>query len=90
MKPKKMTVREMDHVNRLIEVSSKIDRLDLTERERALAYFRYVEREATADLSGYAKLFDNLVRETHKVEILNRIKKCAIEVQKECRECLRK
>lgn len=88
MKPvKKMTVSEMDHVNALIDISTRIDRLELTERERALAYFRYLEREATADLSGYAQRFDELIREADRIEILRRIKACALAVRREARGC---
>lgn len=83
MKPiKRMTVTEMDHVNRLIDLSTKIDRLELTERERALAYFRYLERDEVSDLSGYAQRFDELIRSTQKLEVLRRIRECAIAVRR--------
>lgn len=86
MKPaKKMTIREMDHVNNLIDFSTRIDRLELTERERALAYFRYLKEDATSDLSGYADRFDELIRATQKIEVLKRIRDCALEVRRELR-----
>lgn len=84
MKPKKMTVREMDRVNNLIDHSTRIDRLNLSQRERALAYLRFiVERNASEDLKVYANRFDDLVRHAQKSETLIKIRECALAVRRE-------
>lgn len=78
---KRMSVAEMDRVNRLIDLVTKIDRLSLTERERALIYFRYMELEINANLAQYAAEFDRLVREAQSPSVLQRLRKYAIEVR---------
>lgn len=78
---KRMTVSEMDLVNTLISLTAVIDRLRLSERERALAYFRYKEREVDANLSLYANRFDALVRDANTPSALNRLKDCALQVR---------
>ena len=78
---KRMTVREMDRVNRLIDLTTKIDRLALTERERALIYFKYKELEVESNLTQYAAKFDELVRETQSPKLLDQIKGYALEIR---------
>lgn len=83
MKPsKKMSVREMDRVNDLIEFTSAISRLNLSESERALAYFRYVQENAPDDFRRYAHNFDELVRSAESVVALTRIRECALEARR--------
>lgn len=77
----RMSVAEMDLVNSLISLTLVIDRLGLSERERALAYFRYIERDVEADLSAYASRFDQLVKDAKSEVVLKRLKECAVEAR---------
>ena len=79
----KMSVKEMDRVNDLIDLSSKIDRLNLSKRERAFAYFRYMKQDANANLDEYAQKFDELVLKTQRLEVLKKIQDCALEIRRE-------
>lgn len=78
---KRMTVAEMDLVNNLITLTTVIDRLGLSERERALAYFKYMEHEVAIDLTPYALRFDRLVREAKTASVLKRLRECAVEAR---------
>ena len=79
----KMSVREMDRVNDLIDVAAKISRLNLSESERALAYFRYIQTNAPEDFRGYAHNFDELIRGAENIGTLTRIRECALAARRE-------
>ena len=78
---KRMRVAEMDRVNDLISLTANISRLNLSTRERALAYFRFMETEVDANLAPYAERFDALVRDADTASALRRLKACALEIR---------
>jgi hypothetical protein len=79
---RKMRVSEMDLVNTLISMTLQIEQLDLSERERALAYFDFIQRDVEADLAPYAAKFDDLLRDASSQETLKRLKESARRVRK--------
>ncbi|MAF79887.1 hypothetical protein CL629_02280 [bacterium] len=82
MKPsKKMSVREMDRVNDLLLVTRKIERLNLTRRERGLIYFRFKEGEIPLDLEEYALRFDELLSGAQELGVLSRLRDLAIALR---------
>lgn len=79
----KMSVREMDRVNDLIDITTKINRLNLSESERALAYFRYIQTNAPDDFRDYAHNFNELIRCADNIGTLTRIRECALAARRE-------
>jgi hypothetical protein len=82
MRENKMSVSEMDRVNDLIIATNEIERLNLSERERALAYFDFIQRDVEADLKPYAALFDSLLRDTTSHATIRRLSECALKVRR--------
>ena len=78
----RMSVSEMDTVNSLIMATNEIERLSLSERERALAYFDFIQRDVEADLALYAAKFDILIKEASSREALMRLRESALRIRR--------